>query len=80
MAGERILIIDDETEICELIESYLVREGFESIAVPTGREALAEVADKKPSLIILDYNLPDIEGPELCLEIRKMTNVPVLFL
>ena len=37
MAGERILIIDDETEICELIESYLVREGFESIAVPTGR-------------------------------------------
>lgn len=80
MAGETILIIDDEKEICDLIESYLVKEGFASVAVATGAEGLAEVAEKKPALIILDYNLPDIEGPELCLEIRKITNAPVLFL
>lgn len=80
MAGERILVIDDEIEICELIASYLVKEGFEAIQVHSGQDALDALSEKRPSLIILDYNLPDIEGPELCLEIRKITNVPVLFL
>ena len=80
MVGEKILIIDDEREICELIDSYLIKEGFESLSASTGSEALEIAAEKKPSLIILDYNLPDIEGPDLCLELRKITNAPVLFL
>ena len=80
MAGEKILIIDDEKKICELIHSYLIKEGFSSSYVHTGTEALEAIRDENPDLIILDFMLPDIEGPELCLDIRKISNVPVLFL
>ncbi|MBQ3322098.1 MAG: response regulator transcription factor [Firmicutes bacterium] len=80
MAGEKILIIDDEKKICELIHSYLLKEGFASSYVHTGTEAIESIKEDNPDLIILDFMLPDIDGPELCLDIRKITNVPVLFL
>lgn len=80
MAGEKVLIIDDEKQICDLIRSYLLKEGFTSAFAMTGAEALDAIDVEHPDLIILDFMLPDIEGPELCLEIRKKTDVPVLFL
>jgi len=80
MAGEKILIIDDEKEINDLIKSYLLKEGFEPLCAYDGAEAMAFVNEEKPDLIILDFMLPDIEGPELCLDIRKITDIPVLFL
>ena len=80
MAGEKVLIIDDEKQICELIRSYLTKEGFSSSYAMSGVGGLEAIDTYNPDLIILDFMLPDIEGPELCLEIRKKTNVPVLFL
>jgi DNA-binding response OmpR family regulator len=80
MAGEKILIVDDERPINDLIRSYLVKEGFIPFSAYTGKEALDLIKTEKPDFIILDIMLPDIEGVDLCLEIRKTNNSPVLFL
>ena len=80
MAGEKILIIDDEKPINDLIRSYLTKEGFIPYSAYNGTEALGLIQSEKPDLIILDIMLPDIEGIDLCLEIRKTNNSPILFL
>lgn len=80
MAGEKILIVDDERPINDLIRSYLVKEGFIPFSAYTGKEALDLIKSEKPDLVILDIMLPDIEGVDLCLEIRKTNNSPILFL
>ena len=80
MAGEKILIVDDERPINDLIRSYLVKEGFIPCSAFTGKEALDLIKSEKPDLVILDIMLPDIEGVDLCLEIRKTNNSPILFL
>ncbi|QEK12929.1 response regulator transcription factor [Crassaminicella thermophila] len=80
MAREKILVIDDEKEISELIQSYLIKEEFQVHVVENGKDALEAIGLEKPDLIILDIMLPDIDGIELCLEIRKQCNAPILFL
>lgn len=80
MAGEKILIVDDERPINDLIRSYLVKEGFLPFSAYTGKEALDLIKSEKPDFVILDIMLPDIEGVDLCLEIRKTNNSPILFL
>ncbi|MDO4552030.1 MAG: response regulator transcription factor [Bacillota bacterium] len=80
MPGEKILIVDDEKPINDLIRSYLLKEGFSPLSAYTGLEALELAQKEKPDLIILDIMLPDIEGINLCLEIRKKSAVPILFL
>lgn len=80
MSGEKILIIDDEKPINDLISSYLTKQGFKTISSLTGKDALEQVKAEKPDLIILDVMLPDIEGPDLCLQIRKHIDTPILFL
>jgi DNA-binding response OmpR family regulator len=66
----KVLIVDDEPHIMELGKLYLEREGFQVEGVGTGREALARQASSKPDLIILDLMLPDIDGFEVCKQIR----------
>ncbi len=80
MPGEKILIVDDEKEINELIRSYLLKEGFCPLSAYCGREAMDVLSENNVDLIILDVMLPDIEGIELCLKIRSASNAPVLFL
>lgn len=80
MAGEKILIIDDEKPINDLIRSYVMKEGFIPFSAFTGEEALEIIKSEKPDFIILDIMLPDIEGVDLCLQIRKTNNSPILFL
>jgi DNA-binding response OmpR family regulator len=80
MAGERILIVDDEPEILQLIKSYLLKENFTVFAAEDAALALWHIKHSNPHLVILDIMLPDIDGVELCLEMRKTTNVPILFL
>ncbi|MBR0598908.1 response regulator transcription factor [Sinanaerobacter chloroacetimidivorans] len=77
---KKVLIVDDEKPINDLIRSYLVKEGFTPLSAYTGEEALELVKKEKPDFIILDIMLPDMEGIDLCLEIRKTNNSPILFL
>ena len=75
-----ILIIDDEEHIVELVKHYLSQEGFETREAydgPTGLEAFRAAA---PALIVLDLMLPGLPGTEVCKEIRKTSDVPILML
>lgn len=80
MGGNKILVVDDEPEIIEIITIYLEREGFEVISCGTGQQALELVLAHRPALMILDILLPDIDGIEVCRQLRKNDPTPVLFL
>lgn len=80
MANEKILIVDDNEEIQELITLYLKEEHYQYIAANTGMKAISLAQTTIPDLIILDIFLPDIDGYEVCQQLRKFTNVPILFL
>lgn len=76
----RILVVDDEPEIADLVEVYLKSEGCTVFKCGTGTEALAVVREQPLDLAILDVMLPDISGLTLCGEIRKEHHFPVLML
>ena len=76
---EKILIVEDEKKISDIVKSYLEREGFNATAAETGREALKLIKDRF-DLIILDLKLPDIEGEEICRSIRGISDVPIIML
>ena len=82
MAELKVLIVDDDPDILDLLETTLLGE-FEVIKASAGNEALEKVKQETPNLIVLDYVLPDLEGPEVCKAIRKdalLANTPVLML
>lgn len=76
----KILVVDDDEHIAELISLYLLREGYETKEVYTGNDAAAAFEEFKPGLIMLDIMLPGMDGYEVCKEIRKTSNVPVIML
>ncbi len=80
MSREKILIIDDEIEILELIKSCLTEEQYQVLTAENAQKALESLQTETPDLILLDIMLPDIDGIELCLDIRKLTNAPIIFL
>lgn len=80
MSGERILIVDDEPEISQLLSLYLAKEGFEVSCVTEGSFAIEAVRREKVDFIIMDVLLPGLDGIEVCTELRKMTDVPIVFL
>jgi DNA-binding response OmpR family regulator len=75
-----VLIVDDEPGIIRLISMYLEREGFQTAGARTGGEALDLIQRNPPSLVVLDIMLPDIDGWEVCREIRKVSDVPIIML
>lgn len=77
---ERILIIDDEQNILNVVGDYLRNTSFEVYTADRGRKALEMFSEIEPDFIILDLNLPDISGEEICREIRKISDVPILML
>jgi DNA-binding response OmpR family regulator len=78
--GKRILIIEDEIKIVEVVKSYLENSGYQVAAVHSGKDAL-EIFDRlNPSLVILDLMLPDVPGEEVCKALRKKSRVPILML
>lgn len=78
--SERILIVDDEKEIADLVAVYLENEGFTVFKCYTAKDALACIASENPDLAILDVMLPDMNGFEICRHIRKEHNYPVIML
>lgn len=79
MSPARILIVDDEPEISELISLYLTKEGYTVLTAENATEAIKVTEDSNPDLIILDILLPDQNGIEACQELRKLTVAPILF-
>ena len=75
-----ILVVDDEPNILELANLYLEREGYKVESASKGSEALAKLDTTKPALVVLDLMLPDIDGFEVCRQIRKKSDVPILML
>jgi DNA-binding response OmpR family regulator len=77
---QSILIVEDETSIASFVSLYLKNAGYNVRAVTTGGAALTSVVAETPSLVILDLNLPDMDGVEVCRRIRKNSDVPILML
>ncbi len=77
---QRILIVDDDNNIAELISLYLTKECFETYIAEDGEEALNVFNAFKPHLILLDLMLPGIDGYEVCRQVRKLSSVPIIML
>ncbi len=80
MAGEKILVVDDEVNIIDLARMYLERDGFQVCAASDGAQALEEIKQQKPDLVVLDIMLPEIDGFEVCQRVRKESEVPIIML
>lgn len=77
---QKILIIDDDNNIAELISLYLTKECFETRIVNDGEQALKEFTAFQPDLLLLDLMLPGIDGYQVCREIRHSSDVPIIML
>ena len=77
---QKILIVDDDENIAELIALYLTKECFETAIVHDGEEALTQFGTFAPNLILLDLMLPGIDGYQVCREIRQKSDVPIIML
>jgi len=80
MAGETILVVDDESHIVDLTRLYLEREGFVVHAAGDGETALARIRDLRPALVVLDLMLPRLDGWEVCRRVRAESDLPILML
>ena len=78
--NSKILIVDDEKNIVELVRLYLDKEGYKTICAYSGTEALELFKSQSPNLIILDIMLPEMDGWQVCKEIRKNSEVPIIML
>ncbi len=80
MDKKKILIVDDDENIAELISLYLIKECFDTEIALNGEEALEKFRVYQPQLVLLDIMLPGIDGYDVCREIRKDSNVPIIML
>lgn len=80
LTKQKILIVDDDENIAELISLYLTKECFDTMMVHDGEEALAAFEHYAPNLILLDLMLPGIDGYQICREIRAKSNIPIIML
>ena len=80
VSKQKILIVDDDTNIAELISLYLTKECYETKMVHDGESALRELQTFQPNLILLDLMLPGIDGYQVCREVRMKSQVPIIML
>lgn len=80
MARGKILIVDDEPKMVELARAYLERDGYRVVEAGDGRQALEVFRKVSPDLIVLDLMLPEMDGLEVCREIRRTSDVPIIML
>ncbi len=80
MSQEKILVVDDESNIVELATLYLKNEGFVVISATDGAQALKKIETERPALVILDLMLPEVNGWEVCRRVRAASNLPIIML
>ena len=78
--ASRILMIEDEATFSDFVTSYFGREGFDVEVATTAKEGLQAIDDDPPDVVILDLNLPDMDGFDVCREVRSRTSIPILIL
>lgn len=80
MALGKVLIIDDDKNVCDLLKVYLEKEGCSIITAHDGEEAVVKFSALKPDIVLLDIMLPGRDGWQVCREIRKKSNIPVIMI
>ncbi len=83
MSKEKVLVVDDAPDIASMLQFYFNAQGYETSAVATGNDALASVRRTMPNLILLDINLPDMDGYDVCVNLRhnmRASHIPIIFL
>ncbi|MEE8319036.1 MAG: response regulator transcription factor [Dehalococcoidales bacterium] len=80
MAKGKILVVDDEKKMVDLVRAYLERDGYQVVEAADGHQALEVFQRTLPDLLILDLMLPEIDGLEVCREIRRTSDVPIIML
>ncbi len=83
MAGNpaaRVLVVDDEPMVCEVVTAYLERDGFKVTTAADGKDALEKMETLRPDLVVLDVMLPELDGFGVLAELRRRTDVPVILL
>ncbi|HIU48924.1 MAG TPA: response regulator transcription factor [Candidatus Avimonoglobus intestinipullorum] len=80
MSANKILIVDDDSNIVELIRLYLEKDGFDTVTASNGKQALEKFSSDTPDLIVLDVMMPEMDGWQVCREIRKTSEVPIIML
>lgn len=81
MARERVLIVEDESDIAKLIQFHLAREGYQTTVVGSGRAAIEAAGRNRPDLVVLDIMLPDVDGLEVCRRLKRdraARQIPIL--
>jgi len=78
MIRRKILVVDDEPKVCELIKAYLEKDGYDVIISSDGKSAVEKARNQKPDLIVLDLNLPEMDGIEAFRMIRTFSDIPVI--
>ena len=80
MPGLKIMVVDDDGNICELLRLYLEKEGFETVTVSDGARAVELFDTEKPDLMLLDVMMPKMDGWQVCREIRKKSQCPIIMI
>ena len=80
MTDAKILVVDDDKKIVELVTAYLKRDGYHVLAAYDGQQAIDLARHKQPDLIILDLALPQVDGMDVCRVLRAESNVPIIML
>lgn len=80
MENTKILVVDDDSNICELLRLYLEKDGFKTDIAYDGREAIRKFNENEPDLMLLDIMLPGMDGWQVCREIRKKSDKPIIMI
>ncbi len=80
MASLKIMVVDDDSNICELLRLYLGKEGYVTLTASNGQEALERFETDKPDLLLLDIMMPELDGWQVCRRIRKTSQCPIIML
>lgn len=77
---QKVLVVDDDVNICELVRLYLEKDGYEVVVAYNGIKAVEVFKDATPNIVVLDIMLPGMDGWQVCREIRKVSGIPIIML